>query len=109
MPRFKYISKDENARTITGQVVAEDEDAVIKELRRRNLIIVSISELKEVSLKNVSIGGNKVKSDDLVIFARQLSTLVEAGIPILQSLEALEEQVTQAYFKGVIATFEFPQ
>ena len=38
----------------------------------------------------------------MVIFSRQLATMIEAGIPILQSLEALQEQLTQPYFKTVI-------
>ena len=104
MPKYKYVAKDENAATIGGKVVAEDEESVIKELRKRNLIVISVEETKDVDLKNISFGGNKVKPDDLVVFTRQLSTMIEAGIPILQSLEALEEQVTERYFKEVIAT-----
>ena len=104
MPKYKYIAKDERAATISGNVVAEDEDSVIKELRKRNLTIISIEETKNLDIKNISFGGNKVNPDDLVVFTRQISTMIEAGIPILQSLEALEEQVTDRYFKEVIAT-----
>jgi len=104
MPKYKYVAKDENASTITGKVAADNEDAVIKELRKRNLIVISVEEAKEMSLKNFSIGPSKVNGDDLVIFARQLATMIEAGIPILQSLEALEEQMSHPYFKGIIAT-----
>ncbi len=103
MPKFKYIAKNEDAVTVTGKVAAENEEAVIKELRKRSLIVISIDEIKEGGLKNLSFGQNKVNGDDLVIFTRQLATMIEAGIPILQSLEALEEQATQPFFKGVIS------
>ena len=104
MPTYKYIAKDENAATISGKVVAEDQDSVIQELRKRNLTVVNVEETKSFDLRNISFGGNRVKPDELVIFSRQLSTMIEAGIPILQSLEALEEQTTDRYFKEVVAT-----
>ena len=44
----------------------------------------------------------KVKQDDLVIFSRQLATMIDAGIPILQALEALQEQIVHPYFKSVL-------
>lgn len=103
MAKFKYIAKDENATTVTGKVTAESKELVIKELRKRSLIIISVEEDRGFSLKDFSVGEEKVKSEDLVIFTRQLSTMIDAGIPILQSLEALEEQVTQKYFKSVIS------
>lgn len=103
MPTYKYIAKDENAVTITGKISAEKEDLVMQELRKRNLVVVSLSEIKKGSFKNISLGTSSVRGDDLVIFARQLATMIEAGIPILQSLEALEEQMAHPYFKSVIA------
>jgi len=103
MANYRYLAKDENAASVTGNVVAEDKETVIKELRKRNLIVISVKEVKGFSFKDISIGEERVKGDDLVIFTRQLSTMIEAGIPILQSLEALEEQITQKHFKSVIA------
>lgn len=103
MSQFKYVAKNENAATVTGTVDADSKEAVVKELRKRNLIVVSVIEVKAAKRKNFSIGKENVKSDELVIFTRQLSTMIEAGIPILQSLDALEEQITQSYFKGIIA------
>jgi len=103
MANYRYLTKDENAATITGKVAADDKETVIKELRKRNLIVISVEEIKGFSFKDLSFGGEKIKGDDLVIFTRQLSTMIEAGIPILQSLEALEEQITQKYFKSVVA------
>lgn len=102
MANYRYIAKDENAATVTGKVVAEDRETVIKELRKRNLVVISVQEAKGFSVSDLSFGGEKVKAEDLVIFTRQLSTMIEAGIPILQTLEALEEQLTHKYFKSVV-------
>ena len=101
MPTFKYVTKDENSRTLNGKMIADHEGAVIEELRKRKLTIISITEAKESAFTKVSFGG-KVKGEDLVIFTRQLATMVEAGIPIIQALDALQEQMTQPLFKSVI-------
>ncbi|MFP4472349.1 MAG: type II secretion system F family protein [Candidatus Omnitrophota bacterium] len=105
MPNFKYTAKDHNARDITGNISAENEDAVVKELRSRDLMVVSVVQVKEgADGGKKKVRGKKVKPDDLVIFARQLATMIEAGIPILQALEALHDQMSSPYFQQVIAS-----
>lgn len=104
MPTFQYIAKDHQSRSLTGSIAAENEQAVIKQLRERNLMVVSITELKDNALRKAKGGSRKkVKQEDIVIFARQLATMIEAGIPILQSLEALEEQMESLHFKTIIS------
>lgn len=102
MPTFKYVAKDVNARTITGKIISNDEAAAIEELRKRKLVIISISQMKEEKARGALFSQKRVKPDDIVMFARQLATMVEAGIPLLQGLDALQEQVSHPYFKSVI-------
>jgi len=102
MPTFKYVAKDTNARTATGKVIADNQNAVIDELRKRNLIIISVAQVKESSFKDLSFGSKRIKPEDLVIFTRQLATLVDSGIPLLQGLDALQEQITHPQFRSVI-------
>lgn len=102
MPTFKYVAKDVNSRNVIGKMTAEQQAMVVTELRKRNLTILSITPLKEASWTKVSFGGRRIKPDDLVIFARQMATMVEAGIPILQALDALQEQIAHPYFRSVI-------
>jgi len=104
MPTFKYVAKDLNARNVIGKIVADDQAAVIDELRKRNLTIINIAPVKETSSVNISFSRKRVKPDDLVIFSRQLATLVDAGIPILQALDALQEQIIHPYFHNVIVS-----
>ncbi len=102
MPTFRYVAKNKDSRTVGGKISAESKTAVIEELRRRQLVIVSLDEIKEVSIKQVTFRSRKVRADEIVIFARQLATMVEAGIPIIQGLDALQEQVTHPLFKKVL-------
>jgi len=102
MPTFKYTAKDLNAQSVMGKITADDQTSVIDELRKRNLTIISVDAVKESSLAKASFKSKKVKKDDIVIFSRQLATMVEAGLPIIQALDALEEQMTSPQFKAVI-------
>ena len=102
MPTFRYVAKNKDSRTVGGKIAAESKTAVIEELRRRQLVIVSLDEVKEVSLKQAAFRSRKVRADEIVIFTRQLATMVEAGIPIIQGLDALQEQVTHPLFKKVL-------
>ena len=102
MATFKYVAKDTNANTVNGKIIADNQAAVIEELRKRKLIIISVTQVKETDFKGFSFGGKKVKPDDLVIFTRQLATMVDAGIPLMQGFDALQEQIANPYFKSVI-------
>ncbi len=102
MLTFKYVVKDQDARTVTGKMQADSQAIVIDELRKRKHTIISIVQVKDAPFLQWLPRGKKVKGDDLVIFIRQFSTMVEAGIPILECLEALQEQMTDPTFRSVI-------
>ncbi|MDP8260664.1 MAG: type II secretion system F family protein [Candidatus Gygaella obscura] len=101
MPQFKYYSKDKKGASVNGILEAENKNVVIEELRRRQLTIITLKEVK----KAFSFGGKKkVSSDDLVIFSRQLATMVNSGIPLVQSLDILGEQLDNKQFRSIIMT-----
>jgi len=106
MPTYKYTARDQEGKNVTGRISAENESAIVTELRKRNLMILNVAEDKEAAVKKSSKpkGGKKVKPEDLVIFTRQFATMVDAGIPILQSLEALSEQTANPTFKVALST-----
>ncbi len=104
MLTFKYVAKDQNAHTVTGKMSADSQAVVIDELRKRKLTIISIEQTKEDATPKAAFASKKVKGEDLVIFSRQMSTMVEAGIPILQCLESLQEQMTSPSFQKIIGT-----
>ena len=104
MPTYKYTARDQDGKSVTGRITAENESTIVAELRKRSLIILSIEEEQESVFKkaNKPQGGKKVKPEDLVIFTRQFATMINAGIPILQSLEALSEQTANVNFKAAL-------
>lgn len=107
MPSFLYIATDPTNKTITGTVDASDKSAVIAILAKQNLRPISVkagSSGKTASSFSLSdfMGGNTVKSDDLVMFTRQLSAMVSAGVPLLRALSSLEEHTESPALKKLL-------
>ena len=107
MPTFKYAAKTSEGKTISGTLVANQPSEVVGELRRKNLVVLDVQETSRRSTPGATTGprGQKVaarpgraKGEELVIFTRQLSTMISAGIPLLESLEVLAGQVDNPGF-----------
>ena len=90
---------------VSGKIEASDLNAAIEDLRRKKLLIIGVDEEKKsasmFSMK--SDAGGSVKPEDIILFARQMATMVDAGIPILQTMIALEEQASNPAFKRILA------
>lgn len=98
--QFAYKAKDNNGKLTEGMVEAPDEKAAIARLRGQRL---SVTEIKAggKSGKQGKKGGS-IDNKDVVIFSRQLSTLVSSGVPIVQGLTILSEQAEAPNFKLVL-------
>lgn len=105
MIKYKFIAKNQHGHTVSEVIEAKSEEALVETLRKRQLIIISIKEqISKSHAFSFQLKFNKgVKIDDLVLFSRQLATMVDAGLPIVQSLDILAEQIEKKYFKSVIA------
>jgi type IV pilus assembly protein PilC len=100
MPSYTYTARETaTGREIRNAIDAASEQAAIAALLNRNLLVLSIQE--RVGKKGKTKGG-KVKLNDLVIFTRQLATMVDAGIAIVQSLQALAEQSPNKVMRDTI-------
>lgn len=98
MPSYTYVARDEAGKKVKGEIEAESERAIVSRLRSRRLFIISVKKrarLAEVGGKNlseVSLFKPRVKTRDIVVAFRQFATLINAGLPIMQSLDVLVEQ-----------------
>jgi type IV pilus assembly protein PilC len=100
MPSFAYVARETaTGREIRNSVEATTEQAAINALLNRNLLVVSIQE--KVGKKGKTSGG-KVALQDLVIFTRQLATMLDAGLAMVSSLQGLAEQTTNKVMHDVI-------
>src|SRR5881275_2906644 len=100
MPSFVYVARETaSGREIRSSVEAATEQAAVAALLNRNLLVVSIQE--KIGKKGKTAGGS-VALADLVIFTRQLATMIDAGLAMVQSLQALAEQTTNKVMRDVI-------
>ncbi|MDD5437227.1 MAG: type II secretion system F family protein, partial [Candidatus Omnitrophica bacterium] len=101
---FKYAAKNKDGKNITGILDAADRTAAISTLRKQELIIVSLDAAKPESRFTLPFANRKkkIKIDDLVIFSRQLATMVDAGIPLVSALDILGEQIDNKTFSAVV-------
>ncbi|OGX07831.1 MAG: hypothetical protein A2Z88_08690 [Omnitrophica WOR_2 bacterium GWA2_47_8] len=110
MPKFSYIVKDANGKTLADTTDAYDKASVVKSLQEKGYFIVSIQEIRmgEPESRASRMKGPKkfthkgIKLDDLIIFARQLTTMVEAGVTLLRSLDVILVQVESRNFYAVV-------
>ena len=109
MPDFLYKARDSEGNIVQGTMIAENQAEVIDILQRRSLLITSVQEIivkkkiKAPALKFARLSfSTKVKTDDLCIFARQLGTLLNAGVPLLRSLSVLGKQVSSLPLRNAI-------
>jgi type IV pilus assembly protein PilC len=107
MAQFKYTARNNLGKMIEGTIEAQIQKAAIDRLRSQKYTVMSLVEVKAgtggFSLSRLNPFKSGVKSKDLVIFSRQLATLVSAGVPIVQGLNILAEQIESPAFKTVIA------
>lgn len=100
MTTFKYAAKGPGGKTVEGTINAADKTEAVAELRKQNLVVVRVDEAGAKETKKKASGPKtglfkpkaKCSRNELVIFTRQLSTMIGAGLALLESLEVLADQ-----------------
>lgn len=109
MINFKYAAKGPGGKTVEGTIAAANKAEAVSELRRQNLVVMRLDESamgmprrQKRSLAEVQIGTRKPssKKGEVVIFTRQLATMVGAGLSLLESLEVLGYQAESLGMKA---------
>ncbi|MDO8558461.1 MAG: type II secretion system F family protein [bacterium] len=101
--QFSYTARTKNGETQNGMVEAATQDAALDLLHRNNLVVVSLEQVQHSKfLSSLSKLFQSVKNKDIVIFSRQLATLFEATVPLVESLRTLGVQTDNEYFRSVL-------
>lgn len=102
MLTFEYTARDPaSGQKVKSEVQAEDEKSAARLIRQQGLAPIDISLTAETTSR-VGKFMNRVSSKDKVLFSRQLSTLINAGLPLIQSLRSVGTQTTNKSFKVII-------
>jgi type IV pilus assembly protein PilC len=102
MPVYLWKGKDRHNKKKKGEMEAPSEDVVRSELARRKITSAKIKKKPKDLFENVSFMQPKVKGSDIIIFCRQFSTMIDAGLPIIQCLDILYAQNDNKTFKKML-------
>ena len=102
MPTFEWKGTSRTGQTQTGVLVADSKDAVINMMRRQQIVVTAVKEKgKEIALPKF---GGGVPPQQIAIFTRQFSVMIDAGLPLVQCLEILGSQQEHKVFKRVLVS-----
>ncbi len=102
MPIYIWQGVTPSGEKKKGEIEAKDERAAQVLLRRQRIRITKIKQKPKDLLENVSLFQPGVKTKDVVVFTRQLSTMIDAGLPLVQGLDALASQQENKTFKKIL-------
>src|SRR5690348_18325777 len=105
MPAFTYTARALNGDLRTATIDAPSRDEVVAQLRRQRLNVVKIDEAAQAANKKKASG--KISMRDVVIFTRQFSTMINAGLPLVQALDILAKQSENKALKDVTRAVVF--
>jgi len=106
MPAFTYTARALNGDLKTATIDAPNRDEVVAQLRKQRLNVVKIDEAKSAANTTKKKAG-KISMRDIVIFTRQFSTMINAGLPLVQALDILAKQSENKALKDVTLAVVF--
>ncbi len=101
MPVYTWKGKNKYGDAVAGERVASSAEELTRNLQKEQIAILNIAP-KRIGLKIPFLKMERVRLKELAVFSRQLSVLIDAELPLIQSLSILAEQTRNKYFKKVI-------
>lgn len=102
MPTFQYKARTKEGEPRTGTIETSSRDAALELLHQNNLIVTALAEKGRVSFLDYRFGSG-VKQRDVVIFSRQIATLFEAHIPVIEALKTLVGESENKFMREALA------
>jgi Type II secretory pathway, component PulF len=102
MPQFSYHVKTSGGKQLQGKLNSMDKSSAVEELRKRGLTVLSVEEIRKSVLATEIYIGNPVKSMHFIIFCRQFSTLIRAGVTIVEATNILAAQTESKALKKAL-------
>jgi len=106
MPVYKWEGKNRKHEVQKGELEASNEEAVRAHLQRIRITPLKIKLKPKDLFENVQFLQPKVQQQDIIIFSRQFSTMIDAGLPIIQCLEILHTQQENVTFKKMLKSLK---
>ncbi|MGE5842037.1 MAG: type II secretion system F family protein [Deltaproteobacteria bacterium] len=102
MPVYVWVAQTKKGRKLKGEIDAATEAIALSLLKKRNFTVKKLKLKPKDIFENISFLKPKVTNKDLVVFTRQFSTMIDAGLPLVQGLTILAEQSENPTFKAIL-------
>jgi type IV pilus assembly protein PilC len=102
MPVYVWVAQTKKGRKLKGEIDAATEAIALSQLKKRNFTVKKLKPKPKDIFENISFLKPKVSNKDLVVFTRQFSTMIDAGLPLVQGLTILAEQSENPTFKAIL-------
>jgi type IV pilus assembly protein PilC len=102
MPVYVWVAQTKKGRKLKGEIDAATEAIALSQLKKRNFTVKKLKLKPKDIFENISFLKPKVSNKDLVVFTRQFSTMIDAGLPLVQGLTILGEQSENPTFKAIL-------
>src|ERR671939_570669 len=101
MALYTYRAMDKQGEIVQDKLESSGEMAVVHELRQQGLMVIDVKE-QSVAQKDILAPFKGIRRGDLVVFSRQLATMINAGLPIVRALYILSEQTENPKLVDVV-------
>ncbi|RKY43544.1 MAG: hypothetical protein DRP80_04905 [Candidatus Omnitrophota bacterium] len=102
MAVFKYKAKQGPQKVVEAKIEAPNEELAIKKIEDMGLFPISVEEISPREVLREQKKRGRVKLEEVVIFSRQLATLIKSGVPILRGLNILSQESSNPYFRSIL-------
>jgi type IV pilus assembly protein PilC len=106
MPVYLWEGKSRSNQVQKGELEAPSEEAVRAQLNRLRIVPSKIKKKPKDLFENIAFLQPKVKEKDIIVFCRQFSTMIDAGLPIIQCLDILQSQQENVTLKKMLKTIK---
>lgn len=102
MAVFQYIGRNRKGERVKGKLKAANYNEAVLKMKEKGIAIRSLTELKGILYREINVIKPNIKHKDLVIYIRQFSTLIKAGISVVDSTKILAEQTVNRVLKQTL-------
>lgn len=107
MPEYRYTARTAKGKQLKGTISAPTEHKARALIASHQLTLLTIAEQGKASLWHRNVWGGRLNNKDLILFSRQLSTMIRAGVPIIEAIRALRHQVQKPTFQTLLDTIAY--
>lgn len=107
MAEFRYTGRNSKGKAVKGKVTAPTEAKARALLAAHRVVVDNLTEQNRESLLHRNILGGRLNNKDLIIFSRQLATMIRAGVPIIEAIVALRRQVDKPKFQALLENIAY--